>query len=82
MITQEPDVDRPVCVRLRVSALIFDRQGGVRDGALATRDETPDRRCFTPRRLPSTLFTEHRARIRDSQTRRAAALLRGREGRS
>jgi len=48
----------------------------VRGGELTTCDETLALRYFPPARLPSTLLSNHRVRIRDARARRAAAFVR------
>lgn len=45
-------------------------------GELTTCDETLDLRYVPPGRLPSTLLSNHRIRIRDARARRAAAFVR------
>jgi ADP-ribose pyrophosphatase YjhB (NUDIX family) len=47
-----------------------------RGGALSTSEETLALRYFPVRRLPATLLPNHRIRIRDARTRRAAAFIR------
>lgn len=48
----------------------------VRGGELTTCDETLALDWFAPQRLPATLLPNHRIRIRDARTRRAAAFVR------
>ena len=48
----------------------------VRGGELTTCDETLALDWFSPSRLPATLLPNHRIRIRDARTRRAAAFVR------
>jgi hypothetical protein len=43
---------------------------------LSTSEETLALRYFPVRRLPATLLPNHRIRIRDARTRRAAAFIR------
>jgi ADP-ribose pyrophosphatase YjhB (NUDIX family) len=45
-------------------------------GQLTTCDETLDLKFYSPRRLPATLLPNHRVRIRDAVTRRAAPAIR------
>jgi 8-oxo-dGTP pyrophosphatase MutT (NUDIX family) len=48
----------------------------VRSGELTTCDETLALRYVSPARLPATLLPNHRIRIRDARTHRAAAFIR------
>ena len=48
----------------------------VRGGTLTTCDETLSLRYVSPTRLPRTLLPNHRIRIRDACSRRAAAFVR------
>lgn len=48
----------------------------VRGGTLTTCDETLALRWVSAARLPATLLTNHRIRIRDARARRAAAFIR------
>jgi ADP-ribose pyrophosphatase YjhB (NUDIX family) len=48
----------------------------VRGGELTTGDETLALRYVSPRRLPATLLSNHRLRIRDARSRRPAAFVR------
>lgn len=48
----------------------------VRGGELTTCDETLALRYVSPRRLPATLLSNHRLRIRDARSRRPAAFVR------
>ena len=48
----------------------------VRGGELTTCDETLALEYFPLRKLPSTLLSNHRVRIRDARARRAAAAIR------
>ena len=48
----------------------------VRDGTLTTCDETLALAWVPPARLPRTLLTNHRIRIRDARRRQAAAFVR------
>ena len=48
----------------------------VRSGTLTTCDETLSLRYVSPTRLPRTLLPNHRIRIRDACSRRAAAFVR------
>jgi 8-oxo-dGTP pyrophosphatase MutT (NUDIX family) len=48
----------------------------VRSGELTTCDETLALRYVSPARLPATMLPNHRVRIRDARTHRAAAFIR------
>jgi 8-oxo-dGTP pyrophosphatase MutT (NUDIX family) len=48
----------------------------VRGGELTTCDETLALRYVSPARLPATMLPNHRVRIRDARTHRAAAFIR------
>ena len=48
----------------------------VRGGTLTTCDETLALGYFSPHRLPSTMFPNHRVRIRDARLRRPAPFVR------